>query len=325
MSRRRNQAPRQLIATIGPASASDLGRLVAAGATGLRLNTSHMTVEEIGVAVEAARALRATPVVIDLQGAKLRLGPMAPLSVAAGDRVVFTPDGLDRTVPVPHPELYGAVDAGDCVSLDDDRLRFRVENRGPDRIETRALRDGTILPRKGVNVLDHPVLLTDLSARDGQIVAALGDQPLVEWALSFVRDGAEAEWLRRRLPAAKVIAKIERAEAVAALSRLDVLFDALWLCRGDLGAQLGAFEMARVVAGVDPARLRSPLLMAGQVLEHLTRHREPTRSEVCHLYDLLRRGYSGIVLSDETAIGCDPENAVRQASAILGAVAPEAS
>jgi pyruvate kinase len=83
--------------------------------------------------------------------------------------------------------------------------------------------------------------------------------------------------------------------------------------------------MARVVAGVDPARLRSPLLMAGQVLEHLTSHREPTRSEVCHLYDLLRRGYSGIVLSDETAIGCDPENAVRQASAILGAIAPEAS
>jgi pyruvate kinase len=73
------------------------------------------------------------------------------------------------------------------------------------------------------------------------------------------------------------------------------------------------------VGALAPAGLRCPVLMAGQVLEHLTRHREPTRSEVCHLHDLVARGYAGIVLSDETAIGVHPVHAVAQAAALVRA------
>jgi pyruvate kinase len=75
--------------------------------------------------------------------------------------------------------------------------------------------------------------------------------------------------------------------------------------------------MARWVGSLHPAELRIPVLMAGQVLEHLTSHSEPTRSEVCHLFDLIERGYSGVVLSDETAVGHDPEQAVRTAATLL--------
>jgi pyruvate kinase len=72
------------------------------------------------------------------------------------------------------------------------------------------------------------------------------------------------------------------------------------------------------MARFDPLRLRHPVFVAGLVLEHLTAHTAPTRSEVCHLYDLWARGYTGVVLSDETAIGDDPFRAVRIASALVG-------
>ena len=77
--------------------------------------------------------------------------------------------------------------------------------------------------------------------------------------------------------------------------------------------------MAQFVSTIAPRSLPVPVLMAGQVLEHLTRHEHPTRSEVCHLFDLAARGYAGIVLSDETAIGADPTHAVSVAASLLAA------
>ena len=88
------------------------------------------------------------------------------------------------------------------------------------------------------------------------------------------------------------------------------------MCRGDLGEQLGPGALGRFVGSLSPAHFRCPVLMAGQVLEHLTAH---ARSEVCHLHDLLARGYAGIVLSDETAIGARPAHAVGQAAALVRA------
>ena len=119
--------------------------------------------------------------------------------------------------------------------------------------------------------------------------------------------------------ATPVVAKVERLEAVDALADIAGRVDAVWVCRGDLGEQLGPGALARFVGSLSPADLPCPVLMAGQVLEHLTEHAEPTRSEVCHLYDLVARGYAGIVLSDETAIGEHPARAVRQAAALVRA------
>jgi pyruvate kinase len=116
-----------------------------------------------------------------------------------------------------------------------------------------------------------------------------------------------------------VAAKIERREAAHAIASIAGRVDAIWICRGDLGVQLGAPGLARFVASLRPSAFRVPVLMAGQVLEHLTRHRQPTRSEVCHLFDLADRGYRGFVLSDETAIGDDPLNAVETATSLLRA------
>jgi pyruvate kinase len=321
---RRGGAAFQLVATLGPASFDAARVLAAAGATAFRLNASHLDPAALAAAVERVRReLPDAPIVVDLQGAKMRLGPLAERALRAGEVVRFarTPGG-PAEVPLPHPEIFGAVRPGETLSCDDDRLRFRVTAVAPDALEALALTGGPLRPRKGVNVVEHPVELADLGAADLAALAALAGVPAVAWAFSFMRDGREAGWLRRRVPGAVVVGKVERAEAVAALAAIDAAVDAIWIARGDLGAQLGMAALARTVARLDPTARRVPVLMAGQVLEHLTAHAEPTRSEVCHLHDLVARGYAGIVLSDETAVGRDPAGAVRCAAALTrGALA----
>jgi pyruvate kinase len=174
-------------------------------------------------------------------------------------------------------------------------------------------------PRKGFNRAVHPVVTDDLSSRDVAIAKAAHGAGCHSFAVSFVADGRECDWVRRQVGPVEVVAKIERQDALARLCDIVRTSDALWICRGDLGAQLGRLALGRAIAGIDPRQFHLPLWMAGQVLEHLTAHRDPTRSEVCHLYDLIGRGYAGVVLSDETAIGCDPVNAVRCARELVNA------
>lgn len=311
----RRGAP-QIVATLGPASLERASALADAGASSFRLNASHLAADALAAAVDRIRAsLPEAPIVIDLQGAKMRLGAHVPRAVAAGERLRFALSADAEALPLPHRELFAAVRAGELLSCDDDRLRLRVASVDPaGELEAVALGPGVLRPRIGVNRAEHPVELEDLGSRDLACLAALRDRQGLAFAISFVADGRELSWLRRRVAEAVVVAKLERREALANLPALDASADALWLCRGDLGAQLGPVALARAVAAFDPRGLGCPTLIAGQVLEHLTAHPAPTRSEVCHLFDLCARGYAGIVLSDETAIGRDPVAAVRTAA-----------
>jgi pyruvate kinase len=313
------QSGRALVVTLGPASLGLAGDLVEAGATALRLNASHMTTAEVRAAVDGLRREgHTTPIVVDLQGAKMRLGRFVERAIVAGDRVSLACDqGPADALPVPHAELFEQVRPGETLSVDDDRLRFEVVDVSERRLDLRALTGGILRARKGVNVVEHPVVLEDLAMADLGVVDALRGTAGVAWAVSFMADGREAEWVRHRIPAGRVIGKIERREAIRNVGAIAAATDEIWVCRGDLGAQVGAQELARFVGGFDPRSLVRPVLMAGQVLEHLTAHSEPTRSEVCHLHDLLARGYVGIVLSDETAIGHDPVRAARIAAELL--------
>ncbi len=311
--------PRHLVATLGPASLHLAAELAGAGATGLRLNASHMLPRKLG---DAARAVRATcpevPIVVDLQGAKMRLGTFAARPVARGERLCFagTPNGVGE-IPLPHPELFRAVGTGDTLSCSDGRIRLRVIACDATRLEAECLDDGMLRPRKGINVLEHPVDLEGLSEFDVAHVRATCELPRMHYAFSFMKDGREAAWVREYAGEAPVVGKIERLEATHGVPSIAAHVDEAWVCRGDLGAQVGLPAMARFIGAFDPRTVDRPVLMAGQVLEHLTRHPAPTRSEVCHVFDLLARGYAGIVLSDETAVGADPVRAVTVAAELL--------
>jgi pyruvate kinase len=309
----------QLVATLGPASFGCAADLAAAGATAFRLNASHLDLDGLSAAISSIRqSCPHAPVIIDLQGAKMRIALSAPRSVASGDVVTFSGGGASD-VRVPHPELFLQTRVGDTLSVDDGRVRFEVVGIARGVMEARAIDGGPLLPNKGLNVEQHPVRLDRLTDRDLAVCRLAAREALPALAFSFMIDGMEADWLRAVAPASLVIGKIERAEAVSNLGTIATRVDAVWICRGDLGAQLGPGALARSVAAVAPSSLSVPVLMAGQVLEHLTSHPEPTRSEVCHLFDLVARGYAGIVLSDETAIGCDPVHAVSTAASLLAA------
>jgi len=313
------QQPPSLVATLGPASWVLATALRDAGATHFRLNASHLDIPELDRALDRLRrALPDADVVVDLQGAKMRLGAAPPRTVARGERIAFALDGADA-VPLPHPEFFAQARPGDTLSVDDGRLRLEVVAARAGRLEATALEDGRLLPRKGVNLVQHPVTLDGLTPIDREAIAIARRHGVTAFAFSFMLSGREADWLRAAAPGCRVVGKIERRESADALASIAGRVDAIWICRGDLGAQLGPRALGRFVASVTPPDLGVPVLMAGQVVEHLTRHRDPTRSEVCHLFDLVLRGYSGVVLSDETAVGDDPLNAVAAAASLLRA------
>lgn len=310
-------APTQLVATLGPASLSLARALAAAGATAFRLNASHLDAAALRDALATIRRLAPqSEIVVDLQGAKMRLGLFAARPVAAGERLVFALDG-HTGLALPHREFFVQAQPGDTISVDDGRLRFRVAACADERLDAVALNAGLLQPRKGVNVLEHPIALAGLTCADRDALDAVRGFDVRRFAFSFMQDGREARWLREVDAGCRVVGKIERREAIERLDAVARAVDEIWICRGDLGAQLGEAALARFVAGLEPPSLPVPVLMAGQVLEHLTQHADPTRSEVCHLFDLVARGYAGIVLSDETAIGADPVRAVSTARSLL--------
>ncbi|MBI5537883.1 MAG: hypothetical protein HY898_34475 [Deltaproteobacteria bacterium] len=310
--------PLQLVATLGPASLHLAPAIVAAGASALRLNASHMSPAALGAAIATVRAQAPdTTVIVDLQGAKMRLGTFQDWTVVPGDVLDFTCDQPPAgSIPIPHPELFRCVGQGDTLSIDDDRVRVRVVDAARTTLRAEVTLGGVLRPRKGVNVVEHPVALDDLTHADQEHVRVAISSPPIAFAISFMADGHEASWVRDRAPLCPVIGKIERQEAIAQLGSIQRIVDTVWICRGDLGAQLGPAALARWLAQFRPAAC-PPTLLAGQVLEHLTAHAAPTRSEVCHLFDVIQRGYAGIVLSDETAIGTDPVRAVRSAAELL--------
>jgi pyruvate kinase len=156
-----------------------------------------------------------------------------------------------------------------------------------------------------------------LGEMDRAVLARMQHLPDIQYALSYVKDAQEMAGYRDQIGRGVVaIAKLERPSALGEAARIAEAADALWLCRGDLGAEVGVKAMAEAVyrlsAGVQAMPV--PVLLAGQVFEHMTEHPTPTRSEVCGVYEALMKGYRGVVLSDETAIGRDPVESCRMAA-----------
>jgi pyruvate kinase len=314
----------RLVATLGPSSFGHAAGLVRAGATELRLNASHMSPDELFRRCAEVRAeLPDVRCIVDLQGNKMRVGTLASRQLELGAEVILTRDSRDRDgVFVPHPELFEQTAVGERLCLDDGKIEIEIIRLEPARLVARVQRAGLLQSRKGINRVEHPIDLCDLTPTDEEAILRGLAFDGIDFAVSFVKDGTEATWVRNRAPDRRVILKIERSESIANLPKVVQAGDELWICRGDLGVQMGLSTMAKSIADIDPRKYSTPILMAGQVLEHLRLNDAPTRSEVCHLHDLIVRGYAGIVLSDETAIGAEPESATRWAAQLMRDVDP---
>lgn len=331
-----------IIATLGPASDEPrLWReLVASGATRFRLNSSHLTPGELAGWVERVQSAfgpgEAPQITVDLQGSKWRLGEIEARVLEAGARLNLisaesaaggesshsgAPGG--DSIVVPHEDFFSAVTSGNgVVRINDGKVELEIDRAEARRISCRVLRGGPVGPRKGISLPGSTFRREGLLERDRAMVEAVRGRPGLSFALSYVLDGREIEALKKDLEhGARVIAKLERPEALEAAGAIGSRCDELWLCRGDLGAEAGAARMAELVHGYAESlnSLRAPSILAGQVLEHMAYHPVATRSELCHLYDALRSGFSGFVLSDETAVGDYPVESCRTAATFLGA------
>lgn len=165
--------------------------------------------------------------------------------------------------------------------------------------------NGPLSSGKGLNSPDKTFELAQVALFDAEAIAIGLEFPFVNFAVSFVRDGAEADMFRPLISGRKLIAKIEQRSAFDALMQIDRSFDELWLCRGDLGAEVGFSELGlyqeKHISHF--AMLTKPQILAGEVLGSMVSQPQPSRSEISHLYSMLKVGFDGIVLSDETACG----------------------
>lgn len=307
----------EIIATLGPASSTpELWReMIAAGATAFRLNSSHLSTPEVVAWVERLRAFydqigKALPVVIDLQGSKWRLGQIEARELVAGQRVSLvqaTASQQAGVLPVPHADFFAAAPQSSReIRLNDARVLLEVESVQADAIQARVIQGGPIAARKGITYSASEYRSEGLNEKDRAILRDTRQYPFVRYAISYVKNAAEMAAYRKLIGATiYLVAKLERGLAVAEAAAIAAEADEVWLCRGDLGAELGLVEMARAAqlfsAGVRAIPI--PVMLAGQVLEHMTRQPTPTRSEVCCLFDALTYGYQGVVLSDEAAVG----------------------
>jgi pyruvate kinase len=321
----------KIVATLGPASsnAEMIARLFAAGADVFRINMSHTSHDRMRELVSLIRAVerdtgRPIGILVDLQGPKLRLGSFTGGSVMVknGDTFVLdsdnTPGDATRAY-LPHPEIFAAAEPGHTLLIDDGKVKLRVVEASPTRMVTRVEVAGKLSDRKGVSVPDSTIPFSALTAKDLSDLEAALDTGIDWIALSFIQrpeDIAEAKKITRGR--ALVMAKIEKPQAVARLSEIIELADALMVARGDLGVEMPLEK----VPGVQKQMTRlgrttgKPVVVATQMLESMINSPVPTRAEVSDVATAIFEGADAVMLSAESAAGQYPAEAVATMSRI---------
>lgn len=328
----------KIVCTLGPASSSlaVMDKLVEAGLDAARLNFSHGTYEQHERAAASIRELQAThsrplALIADLQGPKLRIGGLGePRMLAAGDDLVLVGgESLDEMdVEVRPAVLAQALRPGQSVLIDDGRVRLRVVDVDPGRLQCTVTVGGMISDNKGVNVpgVDLPVpSLTDKDIDDLEFALALGVDYV---ALSFVRSAQDVRGLRERLneagSRARIIAKIEKGEAITSLTEIIDEADAVMVARGDLGVEIGPAAVPLIQKRIIRESLERGKLpiTATQMLESMLTSAEPTRAEASDVANAILDGTAAVMLSGETAVGEYPVASVAAMDEIALAVEP---
>ncbi|MCA0401801.1 MAG: pyruvate kinase [Proteobacteria bacterium] len=316
----------KIVATLGPASGSPeiIRDLVSAGADVFRLNMSHMRAEALAERVELIRAIEEklghpVGILVDLQGPKLRVGNFATedgVMIESGARFTLDSDpapGDSQRVCLPHPEILGALAPGHALILDDGKLRFVVEAVEKDKAIARVVVGGVLKSRKGVSLPDTiiPVsAMTEKDYRDAAAARAAG----ADWiALSFVQRAEDIADLRRIVgDEVRIIAKIEKPQAVERLEDILEAADGLMVARGDLGVEMPLEKVPGLQKRIIrlARRLGKPVIVATQMLESMITAPTPTRAEVSDVATAVFEGADAVMLSAESASGAYPREAV---------------
>jgi pyruvate kinase len=324
----------KIVATIGPASRSIdiLERMIRAGMDVARLNFAHETPDEHAstlamIRTASERVGREVAVLQDVPGPKLRIGPVkgGVVELGTGTRVVLTPEHIEGTperLPVAWPGLAEIMHEGDVAYLADGAIRLRVDDVRDGEIITEVEVGGTLASRQGLNLPNVTMALPAVSEEDLRLIDAGVEMGVDLLALSFVRSRKDLEPVKERLSAHQrdipVIAKIEKPQAAANAEEIVAAADGIMVARGDLGIELRIEEVPLVqkrlldLAG----KYATPSITATQMLESMVHSSRPTRAEVTDVANAIFDGTDAVMLSQETAIGRYPVEAVAMMASI---------
>lgn len=323
----------KIIATVGPSTDSyeSIREMLQAGANGIRLNFSHGTHEERSRQIKwirkAAKELDCQVAIIqDLQGPKIRLGDFeGAISVEAGQvlRLGYKADyAKTGVIPIQY-DLSKKVKRGERLYINDGRLKTTVNSVKNGTIYLEASNSASIFQRKGINLPDTSLEGDILTAKDKAdlVFGSVNDIDYV--AQSFVQSAADVRELRRLMANmnmdAKIIVKFETQAAIDHMEEIITETDALMVARGDLAYET-QFEAVpsvqrRLIAMC--ARHAKPVIVATQMLISMTTSTEPTRAEVSDVANAVFSNVDCLMLSDETASGQNPIEAVKTMASVI--------
>ncbi len=331
----------KIVCTIGPASRSEaiLERLMLAGMNVARLNFAHGTPREHKeniwrIRSVAARLERPCLILSDLPGPKIRIGKLLeePLWLGKGDEVILTVRdimGTPNQIPVEYKKLPETVSSGDMIFLNDGFIQLQVEKVSGEEVFCRTVVGGPLLSHKGLSLPGVKIMVDAVSKADLDFVAFALEQGASAFGVSFVATAEDVLKVKRFAQAngqsAYVVAKIERSEAIDNFDEILSVADAIMIARGDLGVQIPLQEVPAVQKKLiyKANLLGRPVITATQMLVSMTENPRPTRAEVSDVANAILDGTDAVMLSEETAIGRYPVEAVEMISQIAIAVERE--
>ena len=318
----------KVVATLGPVSSNPetLKGMIEAGLDVVRLNFSHGERADHLARFELVRSVAADvghnlAVLVDLQGPKIRVGVVDDngVRVDRGREVVLVA-GADRAaepdIPVVYPELAADVRQGDQILLDDGAIGLRVQDVEGERVRCQVERGGVVKSRKGVNLPGVAVSAASLTSKDRADVATAVEAGADYVALSFVRKPDDVVQAQQAIAEhggdIPVVAKLERPEAIDCLDEILEVADAVMVARGDLGVELAVEKVPpiqkHIIAQANSQGV--PVITATQMLESMVASPRPTRAEASDVANAIFDGTDAVMLSQETAIGQYPVEAV---------------
>jgi pyruvate kinase len=315
----------KIVATVGPAcdTYEKLLELVKAGVNVFRLNFSHGAHEDKLKIIEHIRNINASQpyniaILGDLQGPKLRVGEIEnnALLVSVGDILTFTNEkvvgNLER-IYVSYPNLHEDVKIGNIILIDDGKLEVKVINIEKNNdVKVQVTLGGILSSKKGINLPDTKISLPALTDKDLVDLEFIIEQKLDWVALSFVRSVKDIVILRSKLDEkkskTKIIAKIEKPEALTNIRDIIVESDAIMVARGDLGVELPIEQIPLIQKQLVRKSIHraKPVIVATQMMESMIERTKPNRSEITDVANAVLEGADAVMLSGETATGQHP-------------------
>lgn len=315
----------KIIATLGPVSSTKeaIKKLFENGADVFRLNFSHGTHDSHEKNIQYIREIEhemkhPITIVADMQGPKFRVGTFTNDKAELITGQTFTFDlnadpGNGARVTLPHPELFRSVKAGQELLVDDGRLAFRIEFADESVMTTKVLVGGVISNKKGVNLPECLIPVRSLTEKDHKDLTFALDKE-VDWiALSFVQTAEDIKEARLHIKdKARIIAKIEKPQAIENLDAILKEVDAIMIARGDLGVEFPPERVPPLQRQIIKAchKERIPVIVATQMLESMVINPMPTRAEASDVANAVYSKVDAVMLSAETAAGNYPSEAV---------------